>query len=308
LKKEVLVRAPATVANFGPGFDIFAMALEAPCDVLRIRPKPQAGIRIHITDGWQCLPTKPEENTAGLAAIHFFKATGTGGGADIEIIKRMPTGAGMGSSAASAVAAVHGLNQLFETSLRAVEIVSLASLGEVASGGTPHADNVAACGLGGFVFVKCLNPLGLQKIEVPPIPIVIRVRKKSQTTTRGQIPGQFALSLMKEQMAGCATLLHALVAGDVKAIGEAINRDHISEPVRARSIPGYDELKKRALEAGAFGCNVSGGGSSVFAICSADKTAAVADAMRSFPRPDEAVAEVIITRSSNQGVTEIDGL
>ena len=308
MKKEILVRAPATVANFGPGFDIFAMALEAPFDILRIRPKPQTGIKIHITDGRQCLPTKPEENTAGLAAMHFFKETGTGGGADIEIIKRMPTGAGLGSSAASAVAAVHGLNEIFQTRLQAVEVIKLASLGEVASGGTPHADNVAACGLGGFVFVKCTSPLGLQKVEVPAIPIIIRVRKKSQTTTRGQIPGQFALSLMKEQMAGCTTLLHALIGGDVKRIGEAINQDHISEPVRARTIPGYDELKRIALKAGAFGCNVSGGGSSVFAICAAENIAAVAEAMRSFPRPDEAVAEVIVTQSSNQGVREIHGL
>jgi homoserine kinase len=109
-------------------------------------------------------------------------------------------------------------------------------------------------------------------------------------------------------MAGCATLLHALIGGDVKRIGEAINQDHISEPVRARSIPGYDELKRRALEAGAFGCNVSGGGSSVFAICAAENIAAVAEAMRSFPRPDESVAEVIVTQSSNEGVREIHGL
>ncbi|MGD1009488.1 MAG: homoserine kinase [Candidatus Aminicenantales bacterium] len=308
MKKEILVRAPATVANFGPGFDIFALALEKPFDLLRIRATPAAGIRIRITDGRSSLPTKPEENTAGLAAIHFFKKTGRGGGASIEIIKRMPTGAGLGSSAASAVAAVHGLNEIFQTGLEAVEVIGLASLGEAASGGTPHADNVAACGLGGFAFIKNTSPLRIEKIDVPPIPVVIRVRKKSQTTTRALIPGQFALPLMKEQMAGCATLIHALLGGDVKKIGEAVNRDHISEPVRSRSIPDYDELKRRALEAGAYGCNVSGGGSSVFAICAADGTEAVAEAMRSLRGPGEAEPEVIITRSSNQGVMEVHGL
>jgi homoserine kinase len=309
LKKEILLRSPATIANFGPGFDTFAVALDGPFDLIRVsRLGGDAGIRIRITDGASSLPTKPEENTAGLAALRFFERTGAAGGVEIEIIKRMPTGAGLGSSAASAAAAVHGLNALFETRLEPAAAIELASLGEVASGGTPHADNVAACSLGGFVFVRTSGPLRFQKIAVPPLPIVIRVRKKSQTTTRGLIPGQFPLAQVKDQMAGCAALVHALLSKDVARIGEAINCDHISEPVRARSIPGYEELKAGVLEAGAYGFNVSGGGSSVFAICAADKTGTVAQAMRRFRRPDEDSAEIIVTRSSNQGVVETDGL
>lgn len=308
MKKEILVRSPASIANFGPGFDIFALALDRPFDLIKIRPDRRGGTRIRITDGDSGLPTKPEENTAGLAAIHFFKRTGTEGGAEIEIIKRMPSGAGLGSSAASAVAAVHGLNEIFQAGLEMAEVIELASLGEVASGGSPHPDNVAACGLGGFAFVKTVSPLRIEKILVPPIPIVIRVRKKSQTTTRGLIPGQFPLSQVKEQMAGCATLIHAMLSGDVEKIGRAINCDHISEPIRSCSIPGYDELKRMALKAGAYGCNISGGGSSVFAICAAENTRAVAEAMRAFPCLDDATPEIIITESSNQGVMEIHEL
>jgi homoserine kinase len=309
LKKEILLRSPATIANFGPGFDTFAIALDRPFDLIRIRRlDPGAGIRIRITDGRSSLPTRPEENTAGLAAIHFFRRAGAEGNAEIEIIKRMPTGAGLGSSAASAMAAVHGLNEIFQTRLEAHEVIELACLGEAASGGTPHADNVAACGLGGFVFIKSHSPLRIEKIAVSPIPIVIRVRGKSQTTTRGLIPGQFSLSQVKDQMAGCAALIHALLGGEMKKIGEAINHDHISEPVRSRPIPGYEDLKRRVLEAGAYGCNVSGGGSSVFAICAPETAGAVAETMRDFRRSDEPRPEVIITQSSNQGVVEIDGL
>jgi homoserine kinase len=309
LKKEILLRSPATVANFGPGFDTFAVALDEPYDLIRVRRLDgDSGIRIRITDGSSSLPTKPEENTAGLAALRFFERTGSAGGAEIEIIKRMPTGAGLGSSAASAAAAVHGLDALFGTRLAPAEAIELASLGEIASGGTPHADNVAACTLGGFVFVRTWGCLRFQKIEVPPLPLVIRVRKKSQTTTRGLIPGQFPLAQVKDQMAGCAALIHALLSGNAAQIGEAINLDHISEPVRSRSIPGYEELKAAALEAGAYGFNVSGGGSSVFAICAPERTGTVAETMKAFRRPDEDSAEVIVTRSSNQGVVETDGL
>lgn len=309
MKKEIVLRSPATIANFGPGFDTFAIALASPFDLIKVRRlDPGAEIRIRVTDGRSSLPTKPEENTAGLAAIHFFSRTGAGGSAEIEIVKRMPTGAGLGSSAASAVAAVHGLNEIYQTRLKAEEIIELASLGEAASGGTPHADNVAACGLGGFVFLASHQPLRVEKIAVAPIPIVIRVRGKSQTTTRGLIPGQFPLSQVKDQMAGCAALVHALLGGEVRKIGEAINRDHISEPVRSRSIPGYEELKRRVLEVGAYGFNVSGGGSSVFAICAPEMAGAVAEAMRDFRRADESEPKVIVTQSSNQGVMETDEL
>jgi len=308
LKREILVRAPATIANFGPGFDIFALALDRPYDHLRIRPRPEPGLAIRIIDGQSSLPTAPERNTAGLAAIHFFRKTGAPGGAEIEIIKSMPVGAGLGSSAASAVAAVFGLDALHETGLGTAEIVGLASLGEAASGGTPHADNVAACSLGGFAFVRAHNPLCIEKIGLPPVPVVLRVRRKSQTTTRGLIPGHFALAHVKEQMSGCAALVHAALSGDLKRIGEALNRDLISEPVRSRSIPGYGELKARVLEAGAYGCNVSGGGSSVFAVAPEEAVPAVAEVMRRFPRPDEGEAEIIVTRSSNVGVREVHGL
>lgn len=308
MSREIIVRSPATIANFGPGFDIFALALEGPSDVLKIRPARRGDIVIRVSGRYPDLPTKPEENTAGLAALHFFRRTGAKGGADIEIVKRMPTCAGLGSSAASAIAAVFGLDKIYRTGLEPQDIIELASLGEAASGGTSHADNVAACALGGFVFVRSTRPLHVDKFPVPPFPVIVRVRKKDQTTTRGLIPAEFSLARVKEQMADCAAVIHAVLKGDIEDIGASINRDHISEPVRSRSIPGYDDLKRKVLETGAFGCNVSGGGSSVFAVCAEEKLAAVAAAMRDFRDPGGAEPEVFVTRASNEGVMEIHGL
>ncbi len=308
MSREIFVRAPATVANFGPGFDLFALALEGPADVLKINPAPKGEISIRFSGGSPDLPTRPEDNTAGLAALHFFRRTGAGGGADIEIIKRMPSCAGLGSSAASAVAAVFGLDRIYGTGLEPLDIVELASLGEAASGGTAHADNVAACALGGFVFVRSARPLRVEKFPVPPIPVVVRVRQKAGTTTRGLIPGEFSLALMKEQMAGCAAVIHAILKGSAEEIGASINRDHISEPVRSKSIPGYDEIKRKVLEAGAYGCNVSGGGSSMFAVCAEERLEAVAAVMRGFGEPVGPEPEVIVTRASNEGVKEVHGL
>ncbi|MBE0711642.1 MAG: hypothetical protein IH583_04600, partial [Candidatus Aminicenantes bacterium] len=75
MKPEIIVQPPATIANFGPGFDMFALALEGPSNVLKIRPARRGDIVIRISGGHPDLPTKPEENTAGLAALHFFQMT-----------------------------------------------------------------------------------------------------------------------------------------------------------------------------------------------------------------------------------------
>jgi homoserine kinase len=306
--KEILLRAPATVANFGPGFDIFSLALERPYNFFRVRLCDSPSLTITITGEDESIPTVPENNTAGLAAIHFFKKINSSLGAEIEIIKRMKSGSGLGSSAASAVASVYGLNRLCRSALKDKEIIEIASLGEVASGGAPHADNVAGCLLGGFVMIKKYSPLDFAKIEVPDIPLVIGVMRKPQQTTRHLIPENLRLSEMKEQMSSCASLVHALLAGDLQAIGRAVNKDYISEPVRSRFIPGYQDIKDKILSAGAYGCNVSGGGSSVFAICRKNKTQEVAGLLKAYFRREQIEGEVIITRGSNSGVAEVDEL
>jgi len=306
--KEIILKAPATIANFGPGFDIFALALEEPYDILKAKLNNTNSINIKVAGIDEGIPTSTENNTAGLAAIRFFEKLNPPAGVDVEIRKRMKSCAGLGSSGASAVACVYGLNSLFRANLRHNEIIEIASHGEIASGGAAHADNVAGCLLGGFVLIKNYHPLDVARIEVPDIPIVICVIKKAQRTTRGLIPNRISLTEAREQMSYCASLIHAISRGKLKDIGEAVNRDHISEPVRSRFISRYNDVKKKVLEAGAYGCNVSGGGSSIFAICEEGKTEEVAEIMSTLSNQRGVENEIIITRASNTGVVEINEL
>lgn len=306
--KEILLQAPATIANFGPGFDIFALALDRPFNRFRIRLNDSGRIAVRITGEEEGIPTAPENNTAGLAAIHFLQKISAKAGVEIEIIKHMRSGSGLGSSAASAAASAFGLNRLFGDPLRECDLVDIASRAEVASGGTPHADNVAACLYGGFVLITSYRPLGFVKIPVPDIPLVVGVIRKPQQTTRRLIPAQFALPEVKEQMSSCARLIQALVANDLRAFGEAVNVDYISEPVRSSFIPGYQEFKKKALAAGAYGCNVSGGGSSVFAVADPARIGALAAVMEEVLCRDNDDCRVLVTRAGNAGVVEVDEL
>lgn len=306
--KEILLQAPATIANIGPGFDIFALALKRPSNRFRVRLNDSGRITVRLADDDEGIPTDPENNTAGLAAIHFFQKIGSAAGAEVEIVKGMRSGSGLGSSAASAAACAYGLNKLCGSPLSECDLIDVASRGEVASGGAAHADNAAACLLGGFVLITSYRPLGFVKIRVPDIPLVVGVMRKPQQTTRRLIPGSLALAEVKEQMSSCAMLVRALMAGDIQAFGAAINTDYISEPVRSSFIPGYREFKRKALEAGAFGCNVSGGGSSVFAVCSPDRTAALAGLMADIFHREKADCQVLVTSASNTGVVEVDEL
>lgn len=260
-----------------------------------------SSINIIISSGKdQGIPTEPERNTAGLAAINFLERLDDPPGVLIEIEKGMISCAGLGTSGASAAASVYGLNRLLGSNLSPNELIDMASRAEVITGGEPHADNAAAALLGGFIFVRGYDPMDVVKIEIPEIPIVVAVIKKAQATTRGLIKKEYSLDEVKEQMSYCSSLIHSVLARDLEAIGRFINRDLISEPARARSIPGYEDVKRKVLDAGAYGCNISGGGSSIFAICGEERVHDIAQVLKRELK--HLVVEVIITRASNKGL------
>jgi len=302
--KEIFLKAPATIANFGPGFDIFSLALEEPYDEIKIKKRDITSIRIMISGRNESIPTSVESNSAGIAATEFLKRTGVKYGVEIEIKKMMTSSAGLGTSGASASAIVYGMNKIFGSNLSNSEIIGISSKGELATGNVAHMDNVAGCLLGGFVLIKNTNPIEAIKIDIPEIPIVICVLKKREQTTRYLIPKYIELDKMKEQMLYCSRLIYAVMSKDIREIGRAINKDHISEPVRGMFIEEYEEVKEEVLGAGAYGCNISGGGSSIFAICEEEKMSKIAEIMRKNFARRNIKNEIIMTRASNRGIRE----
>ena len=302
---KIILRSPATTANVGPGYDIFAMALKEPYDEITISLVEGKSIEIAVTGDAPNIPTTVEDNTAGLAVLELFKRKNITQGVKIEINKKMPSGGGLGTTGASAGAAIYGLNKLLKLNLSSNELIDIARMGEVASGGSPHADNVAASIMGGFVLVKSYHPIDVLKLDIPEFPIVLAAIRKSQRTTRGFITYEIGQEKLKEQMARCSSVIHALHTKDIKEFGRAINVDHIAEPVRGAAIPEYLEAKKKALEAGAFGCTISGGGSSVIAFCSIEKQKEIAQIFEKCFSVNPHYVKTICSFTSNTGVHEI---
>ncbi len=303
--KEIRLIAPATTANVGPGYDIFAMAMAAPYDEIHLKLNNSNNITIDIEGENHNIPACINENTAGLAITGLYKQYNIRQGVHITIKKGMTSGGGMGTTGASASAVIYGINKLLKLNMSYNEMIDFARIGEVASGGSPHADNVAAAMLGGFTLIKSYEPIDVLKLDLPDFPVVLAVIKKSQRTTRGFITYEIGQKRLKEQIARCSTVIHAIHTKNIKEFGAAISVDHIAEPVRGAAIPKYHQIKKKILKAGAYGTNISGGGSSVFAICDEKKQDKIAELMHELYKDNPYFVKVIKTHTSNFGVREI---
>ncbi len=303
--REIHLRAPASIGNVGPGYDIFALSLKNPFDEIKVGLNETGRISIKVIGDNQDIPVAIDENTAGLAISELLNRKNISIGISLEIIKKMPSGCGLGTTGASAAACVFGLNKLLDLNLSDNEMIDIARIGEVASGGSPHADNVAASLLGGFILVKSYHPVDVLKVNVPEFPIVLAIMKKNQRTTRGFITYDIGEEKLKEQIAHCSSVIHAIHTKDIEDFGKAISIDYVAEPVRGVAIPEYYKKKIKILDAGAFGCNISGGGSSVFAVCSENKIDEIAELMEDEFALYPNFIKVIKTKTSNAGVREI---
>ena len=265
MAKSIKILAPCSTANLGPGFDVFGLALDALYDEITLTKK---GKTVAIVSSDE-IPLTATKNTAGLVAVAIKKRFRIKDGIEINIKKNVPAGFGMGSSAASAAACAVGMNKIFNLKLSDAELVQFAGVGEKASAGTIHYDNVAASALGGFVMVKT-NPFQVVKIE-PPKDLVLcvavpklKVPAKKTKVSRGAIPKKVSLSDMVKNISNASAIVAGFSQKDSQLIGNSI-QDVIVEPARKHMIPGFDKVKKNALSAGAYGVTISGAGPSVIA-------------------------------------------
>lgn len=264
------VIAPSSTANLGPGFDVFGLAINAFYDEIKICKTQGNGIKIHVNNK----NLSSRKNTASVAVDNMKKEFGIKDGIEIFLKKGIPIGSGIGSSAASSAAAVVGFNKLFELDLDTISLIKFAGIGEKASAGTIHYDNVAASILGGFVVVRS-DPLNIIRIT-PPDDLRIclatpQIETGEQKTklARSVLPNKIRLADSTYNLANATQMICGFMNQDIKAIGDSME-DHIIEKAREKLIPGFAEVKKNAIQSGAFGVAISGAGPTIMAI--ADKS------------------------------------
>jgi homoserine kinase len=262
------VYSPASIANLGPGFDVFGIALDGIGDTIKVTLVPETGIEV-IINGLESetISKEPDSNSAGAVLKYVTNHYNYNQGFLVEVEKKVPPGKGMGSSGASAAGTAVAVTQLLNLNISNKEMIMLAAQGEAAVTGSPHADNVSASLLGGFVIVD--EEYNVIRLDPPKVNIVVvtpDIYYKNKT--------KFARSLLPEKVllrnavlnVGYASRMAAAVAtGNIELFGKSIC-DNLIEPRRAEMIPEFWKVKKAALDAGALGCSISGGGPSLFAV------------------------------------------
>lgn len=274
---DIKVFAPASIGNVGVGFDIMGLCIDKPGDEVIARLTKKSGLRIaHITGGGGKLPYAVEKNTAGVAALRLLEHLGEPErGIELEIHKKMPSGSGLGSSAASAVAAAFAVSELLQTGFSKQQLLPFACAGEQIASGSFHADNVAPCLLGGLVLIRDNPTLDVHQIPVPEGLYVAVVHPQVEVLTkhaRGILKPDVTLKQHIGQSANLAAFIIGMFKGEVDLLARSL-RDDIIEPQRAALIPGFYDVKSAAISQGALGCTISGAGPSCFALCAGQSIA-----------------------------------
>ncbi len=273
--KAVMVEAYCSTANLGAGFDVFGLALDHYADRVQARIARTRIIRIKATGPYgRELPRAPNRNSAGPPAQALIDRTGLDVGVEITIEKNIPPGLGLGSSGATAAASAKAMNHLLQLDLSDDELVRTASLGEAASSGSAHMDNVGASLLGGFV-IAYGNPLRAISVKPPTKLSVVVVSPKTPpvknktSLARKVVPQKITVNQAVLNIGHASATALGFATHNIDLIGSGM-QDSIAEPHRERLVPGYKMVKKAALAAHASGVAISGAGPSVVAFV--DKT------------------------------------
>ena len=286
MNDTVTAFAPASIGNVAVGFDMLGVALAGVGDRVAARRIDEPGIRVAEVRGLNgeihpYLSTDPDHNTASIAAKALWNDYGDRHGVEIKVFKGVPLQSGMGSSAASAVAATFAVNQLLGTPLPTGKLLSYALAGEQYASGGLHADNVAPSLLGGMIF--CPNILLPETVRLPTPEGVsaVLVHPELQVNTaqaRRKLAKAYTMEQWLEQQACFGGFVAACASSDIELMRKTL-KDVIIEPQRKSAVSCFDAVKEAAERGGAIGCSLSGSGPSMFALIESARASNLATSM-----------------------------
>jgi len=248
---STVVRAPASTANLGPGFDCAAAALDL-------------WNELHVEEGEPVVTVEGEgagevPQDADHLALRAFSLVAPTKGYRFRFVNRIPLERGLGSSAATIAA---GLVAGAAVAGRQFSHDELLELGLPLEG---HPDNLAAALRGGVCLIW-RNGAGPHAVriatELPLIPIVVVPSSRVNTLeSRSRLPETLSHQDATAAAAQAAMLGAAIAAGDASLLADAFH-DRLHEPYRAQDAPLLEELRAQPVE-GAVGVTLSGSGPSV---------------------------------------------
>jgi homoserine kinase len=261
MTKPIVVRAPATSANLGSGFDCLGLALDLWNEVSAV-PGPWADSEDLVARSVRGL-----FEHVGAPAVEFTLRSSS----------NVPSGRGLGSSATAIVCGLLLANECLGLPLTADDLLALATRIE------GHADNVVPCLLGG---VRVATQDAAGRVIHAPVPLAIELQavvfvpeqRILTTDARAVLPRAVPLQDALFNVARSSLLVAALASGRSDLLAEA-TRDRLHQPYRGALYSATSTLFRVAMDSGALAVYTSGAGPSVLALVSSDVSAAsVADA------------------------------
>jgi homoserine kinase len=260
------VRAPATSANLGPGFDAFGLALDW-WDTLRVSAAaPGAGegeTTVAVRgDGADAVPAGPDnlvlttmERVAADLGTELPRLR-------LELELGFPLGRGFGSSAAAIVLGLLAAREVLGAELSGPDLLALASELE------GHPDNVAPCLAGGATL--CWGEAGRPRClglpvapELAALALVAEAPMDTQEARRllpERVPFGYAV-----RTAGRAALLPLALGGDLELLLPA-TEDVLHQP-RRLAIQPIAAHALGLLRARGHAAFLSGAGPSLLVLC-----------------------------------------
>lgn len=259
MQRRRLIRAPASSANLGPGFDAFAAALGLYTEVEVV----ETG-----TFGVETELDVPRDRTN--LVVQAFERLAPADDFTFRIDSQVPLSGGLGSSAAAVVCGLLAADHLFELD---ADVLGHAAAIE------GHPDNVAAALSGGFVVcadggaVRFDPPAGLEAVVVVPHEPV------RTSDARAALPPEVPIGDAVFNVAHGALLVLGLERGDWDLVGRGL-ADALHQPRRAHLYPRSMELLAEARSLGAVGASISGAGPTVLVWTHYEQTGGVMQALR----------------------------
>lgn len=254
--EALVVTAPATSANLGPGFDVLALALDV-SNVVRITPRPGPLTVAIEGEGAGELPA----DASNLVCRALESGIGALDGLEIVCTNRVPLGRGLGSSSTAVCAGLVAANAIGGLRWTPDDLLERATRFE------GHADNAAACLSGGLVAVAP-GPRAMP-VTVPEdlgFVLVIPDERVSTNDARGALPREIPLEDAATTLCHGIGLVMALTEGRLEDL-PALLADRIHEPYRGAAMSGLDDLRALTGEGGCLGVTISGSGPAALVWC-----------------------------------------
>lgn len=282
--REIRVVVPAVVANVGPGWNIFAYAVETPVYEIDVRLEK---------NGTVSCPDPRGEKVASAFLAHINSEEGC----SVSIQNKIVPGSGLSTSDSVPLGILYALNNLFDSPLQPINLLQILK--------PEHPAMAAAALVGGFVLVRETDPIDIIEVPCQVELYTALVRPELELPEEIFNPQEIPPQKWYAQSGAIAAMTAGLTLGRDDLFSKAI-RDELFEKRASAFIPGYAEVKKAALEAGALGAGIAGKGPTLFAISTTPKISTrVGQAMASAFQSQAINSQLYITKVNFRGVTPL---